>query len=269
MDKDKLWTSSVNPITVMFKAAVLHLIPPPCKIRKKNSDSSRESSTNTITSNESEVSTTENRTIGAYQTSKMSDEVVSVTFWNRLLENPTRILELTPKQITGLLNHSDENKRIEFSYRCRLLNKIIPEQLERLFRENKALFDAIFCETLLLNIGLQRLNLENLPEIFKLHNPWIYNKIIKENPVQYPNIPEPFRDEEVFFQSLLDHKNYYLVKYIKSPERAMKLMTFQGAEIYFFFISKDIRRNQQWLKQAIASNPLIGACKILDDHKKY
>ena len=239
---------------------------PPCKIRKKNSDSSRESSTNTITSNESEVSTTENRTIGAYQISKIYDEAVPETFWDRLLGDFTVILELTPKQITSLHNHTDENSRERFSCCCRTLNQIIPDQLQRLFHENKELFDAIFCETLLSNIGLRNLRLKELPEIFKLHNPWIYNKIIKENPYQYLNIPESLRDEEVFFQSLLDHKEYYLVKYIKSPERAMKLLTYQGAEIYFFFISKDIRRNQQWLKQAIANNPLIGACKILDDH---
>lgn len=239
---------------------------PSSKIRKKISESSRESSTNSVISNEPEVSTIENRTIGAYQISKMSDEVVSMTLWNRLLDNPTEILELTPKQITSLLNHSDENKRVAFSYRCNLLNKIIPEQIEQLFHDNKALFNAIFCETLLSNIGFQHIKVKDLPEIFKSHNRWIYNKIIKEKPFRYTEIPEPLRDEEVFFQSLLDHKNYDLVKYIKSPERALKLMTFQGAEIFFFFISKDIRRNQQWLNQAIASNPLIGACKILDDH---
>ena len=116
---------------------------PSSKIRKKISESSRESSTNSVISNEPEVSTIENRTIGAYQISKMSDEVVSMTLWNRLLDNPTEILELTPKQITSLLNHSDENKRVAFSYRCNLLNIIIPEQIEQLFHDNKALFNAI------------------------------------------------------------------------------------------------------------------------------
>ena len=35
MDKDKLWTALVDPVTVMFKAAVLHMMPHPVKLEKK------------------------------------------------------------------------------------------------------------------------------------------------------------------------------------------------------------------------------------------
>ncbi len=218
------------------------------------------------TSKESEVFRTENRPISTFQISKASDESDPSILSERLSVNITKVVELTPKQITNLLNHSDKEIRVKFSYRCLTLNSIIPEEIERLFYENKELFNAIYCEALLSNICLIQVRLKNFPEIFKLHNPWIYNEIIKANPFQYHEIPAPLRDEKVFFQSLLEHKYYELVKHIKSPERAMELVTYQGADVYFFFISKDIRRNQQWLEQATTNNPLIGACKILDDH---
>ena len=243
------------------------------EIRPKISESSRESLTETvkqtIASNEFEVSTLEARPISTYHISKTYDEATSEIFWNTLSREPrdfTKILNLTPQQITSLLNHSDMCIRFGFSHYCLSLNENIPEQLEQLFHQKKDMFDAIFCETLFSNIGLQDIRLIDLPRIFKHHNPWIYNKIIEVNPFQYRYIPEPLRDEEVFFQSILTHKTYGLIRLIKSPERVMKLMIYPGAEIYFFFVPEFIRKNQQWLEQAIANNPLIGASRILDNN---
>ena len=240
------------------------------EIRIKISESSKESVTETvkqtIASKESEVSTLEAKHISTYHISKTSDEVWSETLWNTLAGDCTKILDLTPQQITSLLNHSDMIIRSQFSSYCLSLNEDIPEQLEQLFHQNKEMFDAIFCETLFSNTGLQHISLRELPEIFKSHNPWIYNEIIKVNPFQYRYIPEPLRDEEVFFKSIMTHKTYRLIILIKSPERVMELMTYPGAEVYFFFVSVFIRTNQQWLDQAIANNPLIGASRILDNN---
>ena len=240
------------------------------EISKKTSDSSKEPVIATVnptkTSLEARLSRIKVRPISKYHISKTSTEPVSETLWNTITKDSSKFFNLTPKQIISLLNHSDESIRLQFIRICSALNTVIPEKLEQLFYENKELFNAIYREALISNFGLEHCRLKYFPEIFKRHNPWIYNEIIKADPFEYSNVPEASRDEEIFFQSLMKHKNYGLIKYIKSPERVMKLMTYPSAEIYFFFISPDIRRDQQWLEEAIANNPLIGACKILDDH---
>ena len=240
------------------------------EISKKTSDSSKEPVITTVNPTkiglEARLSRIKVSPISKYHISKTSTEPVSETLWNTLTKDSSKFFDLTHKQITSLLNHSDKSIRLQFIHICTGLNTVIPEKLEQLFYENKELFDAIYCEAIISNIGFEHCRLNYFPEIFKQHNPWIYNEIIKADPFNYFQFPEALRDEEVFFRSLVKHKNYSLIKYIQSPKRVMELMAYPGAEIYFFFISPDIRRDQQWLEEAITKNPLIGACKILDDH---